>query len=76
MVSNSPMAKLSEVKAMKWKTMRRLRAEAGLSQRELAEAIGYSQASVCRFETGDKPIPERAAKLITIATYQQEERTA
>ena len=53
--------------------MKRLREAAGLTQRELAEKIGYSQVSVSRMETGEQTITDRAAKLVAIMTYQQPE---
>lgn len=73
-VFNSEMAK---TKGMTKTELRRLREAAGLSQTGLAKKIGYSQASVSRWEAGkETPIPERAQKLITIMTYQSEPERA
>jgi DNA-binding transcriptional regulator YiaG len=75
MVSNEgTMAKtLNEVETMTAKRMKRLRTLAGMSQRELANAVGVKQPSICRWESGDYTIPAWAAKLITIVTSPQPE---
>lgn len=80
MVSNNGMAKATKtvqnVTSMSAEECTRLRERAGLSQRELAARVGYSQASISRFETGEQEIPERAAKLITIITSQPKSKIA
>ncbi len=67
---------MAKVKRMTKEELTQLREAVDLSQGELAGKIGYSQASVSRWETGERPIPERAAKLIHIMTFQPEVRTA
>lgn len=71
-VFNSAMAKK---KGMTNTELTRLREAAGMAQSDLAGKIGYSQASVSRWETGEQIIPERAAKLISIMTHQPEVQT-
>lgn len=67
---------MANKKGMTKTELTRLREAAGLAQLDLAEKIGYSQASVSRWETGEQAIPERAAKLIHIMTYQSEAQPA
>jgi DNA-binding transcriptional regulator YiaG len=64
---------LNEVESMTAKRMKSLRVSAGMSQRELASAVGVKQPTICRWESGNKryPIPAWAAKLITIVTAPQ-----
>ena len=59
---------LNEVESMTAKRMKSLRTSAGMNQRELAEAVGVKQPSICRWESGDYAIPAWAAKLITVVT--------
>ncbi len=63
---------VSNIGTMTRKKMKDLRESAGMSQRELAEMISYSQASICRWETGEQNIPDRAATLIEIMTIDHE----
>ena len=49
---------------MKAETVKKLRERLELTQAELADEIGYTQPTVCRWETGELIIPARAAKLL------------
>jgi transcriptional regulator with XRE-family HTH domain len=54
----------AEQRASFGRALQRARAECGLSQRELAAALGVSQASVSQWLTGQSaPRPERIAEL-------------
>lgn len=47
--------------------MRRLRLNAGLSQRELGDRLGISRGFVKNMELGDKPIPAKRRAAIELA---------
>lgn len=44
--------------------LRRIRAELGLSQQQLAEEIGVTQAAVSLLESGDRKITPRTARQV------------
>jgi transcriptional regulator with XRE-family HTH domain len=47
--------------------LRALRDKLNLTQRELGEAIGKTHETICRYESGERPIPKTVA--IAIAAY-------
>ncbi|MCP4878281.1 MAG: helix-turn-helix domain-containing protein [Gammaproteobacteria bacterium] len=61
---------LGDVNSMRAREIKKRRVAAGMNQRELADAVGVSQPTVCRWEQGLQPIPPYAAKLITIVTAE------
>ena len=54
---------------------RQLRKELGLSQAQLAAAMGTTKASVSRWEAGERPISELAARFLTLLVQTQGKRT-
>jgi transcriptional regulator with XRE-family HTH domain len=51
--------------------IRLVRVFSGLDQSEFAEAIGTDQPMVSRFESGERPIPERFHKEIVKVAREQ-----
>lgn len=43
-----------------------IREKLALNQTELAEMLDTNQSSVCRYESGKRPIPGPVAKLMTL----------
>jgi len=57
--------------------LRRLRQAAGLSLREVGDALGITGASVCRYEVADIDIPSsRLSRLLTVLRASEVERLA
>jgi transcriptional regulator with XRE-family HTH domain len=44
--------------------LRKLRTRLGLSQIDVAEAVGITQSSYCKIERGDRARPEAAEKIV------------
>ncbi|MDO8474593.1 MAG: helix-turn-helix domain-containing protein [Candidatus Rokubacteria bacterium] len=55
--------------------LRRIRAEMGLTQTELAEALGVHRVTVARWETGERGIPEPVARLLQRIRSEKKRKT-
>ena len=68
----SPIARRMELPLGEW--IRLQRAERGVTQRELAEAIGLSASALCRVERGERTLPAEAAPRLARAWGLDEAR--
>lgn len=53
---------------------KQLRNQLGLSQQKLAALMGTTAATISRWESGKRPIPEIAARLLTLLSQRQSEK--
>jgi len=55
---------------MRTRELKQARARLGLSQTELAEALGIHRSAIARYETGTLPVPKLVALAIEALEYR------